>query len=318
MKRRGTFGLGLVVLLLALVPATGASGTPQTPRFEGFGTTFKLQGTNGYEIWVAAYSRRRDGQGWVSISVGGKHVFATYRAPARVRGEAARDTTATSIEADLGKLGRVDLLLNRSGREESFRYRCGGPRVTYERGVYEGTFEFEGEGGYTGAVASSIPFAPGSFFLAGDCNGSGWGESAGSGVTGARLKGLSFAHDRILTFKVNKNGPRSNVIYSASVREQLEGVYIYRTIEGTAAPAAFHFDPDLQSATLSPPAPFSGSATARRNPDSLLLTWHGDLELAFPGRTISLDGPSVHVSLVHAHFTRSSDSSVTVGLSSRS
>ncbi|HEY3552160.1 MAG TPA: hypothetical protein VGK66_00590, partial [Solirubrobacterales bacterium] len=163
MKRRGIFGLGLVVLLVALLPASGASGAPRTPRFEGFGTTFELQGSNGYEIWVAAYSRRRDGQGWVSISVGGKHAFTTYRAPARVRGEAARDTTATSIEADLGKLGRVDLLLNRSGREESFRYRCGGPKVTYEPGVYEGTFEFAGEGGYTGAVASSIPYAPGSF-----------------------------------------------------------------------------------------------------------------------------------------------------------
>lgn len=312
MKRRGIFGLGLLMLLVALWPASGALGALQKTRFEGFGTTFELQGTNGYEIWVAAYSRRRDGEGWIAISVGGKHAFTTYRAPARVRGEAARDTTATSIEADLGKLGRVDLLLDRSGREESFRYRCGGPKATYEPGVYEGTFDFEGEGGYTRATASSIPFAPGSFFLSGDCNGSGWGESAGSGIRGARLKGLSFAHDRILTFKVNKNGRHSNVVYSASIKEQLAGVYIYRSIEGTAGPAAFRFDPDLRSATLRPPSPFSGSATARRDPNSLLLAWHGNLELAFPGRTISLAGPSVHVSLAHAHFTRSNDSSVTV------
>jgi hypothetical protein len=314
MKQRGTFGLGLVVLLVALVPATGASGALSKARFEGFGTTFELQGTNGYEVWVSAYSRRRDGRGWISIGVGGKHAAAIYRAPARVRGEAERDSTATAIDADLGKLGRVDLLLNRSGREESFRWRCGGPKETYEPGTYEGTFEFEGEGGFTRAAAISVPFAPGSFFLRGDCNGGGYGESRGAGIPGARLKGLSFAHDRILAFQVNKNSRHSRVVYSASLREQKEGVRIYRTIEGTAGPGAFRFDPDLDSATLSPSSPFSGSATARKEPKSLLLTWQGNLTLAFPGHTVPLAGPGTYVNLQHAHFTRSNDSSVTVGI----
>jgi hypothetical protein len=315
MRKRAIFGLGLVTLLVALVPVAGAAGTPQVSRFEGFGTTFKLQGTNGYEIWVSAYSRRRDGRGWISVGVGGKHAAATYRAPARVLGEAARDSTATSIEADLGRLGRVDLLLNRSGREESFRFPCAGPKFSYEPGVYEGTFEFAGEEGFTRATASSIPFEPGSFFLAGDCNGSGYGEATGGpDIAGARLKGVSFGHDRILTFQVNKNNPRSRVVYTASVREQLGGVYIYRTIEGSAGPGAFRFDPHLRSARLSPPAPFSGSATARRDRSSLLLSWQGNLVLAFPGHTIPLAGPSVHVSLVHAHFTRSNSGSVAVGI----
>lgn len=313
MKRRGSYGLGLVVLLVALVSATGASGALSKARFAGFGTTFKLQGTNGYGVWVSAYSRRRDGRGWISIGVGGKHAAAVYRAPARVVGEAARDSTATAIEADLGKLGRVDLVLNRSGREESFRWSCGGPRETYEPATYEGTFEFEGEGGFTRAAASSVPFAPGSFFLRGDCNGGGYGESRGAGILGARLKGLSFAHDRILTFQVNKNSRHSRVVYSASLREQQEGVRIYRTIEGTAGPSAFRYDPDLRAATLSPPVPFAGMATARRDPGSLQLIWNGNLTLAFPGHTISLAGPGTYVNLQHAHFTRSNDSSVTVG-----
>lgn len=317
MKRRGSFGLGLVVFLVALVPASGAVGAPQLPRFQGFGTTFELQGSNGYEIWVSAYSRRRDGLGWISIGVGGKHGSAFYRAPARVRGEAARDSTATSIEADLGSLGRVDLLLNRSGREESFRFPCGGPKETYEPGVYEGAFEFKGEDGYTSVAATSVPFQPAAFFSIRDCNGSGSGEATGTRVPGARLKGISFAHDRILTFQVNKNNAHSHALYSASVREQRDGIYIYRTTEGTAGPAAFQFDPHLRSATLSPPAPFSGSATARREPDSLLLKWQGNLKLAFPGRTVSLTESSVHVSLAHAHLTRSSSADVEVGLRSR-
>jgi hypothetical protein len=52
----------------------------------------------------------------------------------------------------------------------------------------------------------------------------------------------------------------------------------------------------------------------RRDRNSLLLSWHGNLKLSFPGRTISLAGPGVHVSLVHAHFTRSKTGSVKVGL----
>src|SRR3954469_22385762 len=100
MKRRGSFGLGLVVFLVALVPAAGAVGASQAPRFEGFGTTFELQGSNGYDIWVSAYSRQRDGQGWISIAIAGRHSTAFYRAPARVRGEAARDSMATSVEPD--------------------------------------------------------------------------------------------------------------------------------------------------------------------------------------------------------------------------
>lgn len=314
MKRRGTFGLALVMCLAALLPPTVAAAGLPNASFEGFGTTFELQGTNGYDILISAYSRRRDGQGWISITVTGKHAAAFYRAPARVRGEAARDSTATLIEADLGKLGRVDLLLNRSGHEESFRLPCGGPKETFEPGVYEGTIEFEGEDGYTRAAASSVAFAPGLLFRSIDCNGSGSGESAGTGIPGARLKGLSFAHDRILTFQVNKNSRHSRVFYSASVREQRNGIDIYRTIEGTAGPGAFDFDPDLRSATLTPPSPFSGSATARRDRDSLLLSWQGSLKLTFPGRTVSLIGPSVHVSLVHAHLTRSNSSHVEVGV----
>lgn len=33
--------------------------------------------------------------------------------------------------------------------------------------------------------------------------------------------------------------------------------------------------------------------------------WDGDLTLDFPGRTVPLAGRAVHVSIVHARFTRS-------------
>jgi len=300
----------LTALLVALLPVPSEAAA--LPRFEGFATEFKLEGSNSYEIWVSAYAPRHNGEGWISLVVAGKHATAFYRAPALVIGEAARDTTATAVKADLGSLGRVDLLLERSGTEEPFRWPCGGPRESYEPGTYRGVFEFKGEEGYTSASASEVRFDPLPFFLAHGCGGSGSGEARGPGSPGARLKGVSFAHDRILTFQVNKNNRHSSVIYSASLREQRDGVQIYRTIQGTAGPGAFSFDRDLGKATLSPPAPFSGSATLRRDPDSLLADWQGNLKLAFPGHTIPLADPGVHVGIEHAHLTRSDDSSVGV------
>ncbi|HEX5592697.1 MAG TPA: hypothetical protein VFX35_05060 [Solirubrobacterales bacterium] len=313
MKRRRIAGAALVVLLVALLPAsTGAAGL-QKARFEGVGASFKLRAGNGYTAWVSAYSLRRDGKGWISIAIVGDRAAAFYRAPARVTGEPARDATATALEADLGRLGRVDLLLERSGVEKTVRWKCGGPKVTYEPGVYRGVFEFKGEDGYTSASASEVSLDPMPFFPATGCGSSGHGETWGPGIPGARLKGLSFAHDRILTFQVNKNNRRSRVVYSASVHEQRDGIRIYRTIQGTAGPGAFSFDRDLDSATLRPPAPFSGSATLRRDPDSLLAGWQGNLQLTFPGHTIPLADPGVHVSLVHAHLTGGDSGSVVIG-----
>jgi hypothetical protein len=311
MKGRGIIVAVLMALLVALLPVPSEAAA--LPRFEGFATEFKLEGSNGYEIWVSAYAPRHNGKGWISLAIAGKHAAAFYRAPALVIGEAARDTTATAVKADLGSLGRVDLMLERSGLEEPFRWPCGGPKESYEPGTYRGIFEFKGEEGYTGASVSEVRLDPLPFFLAYGCGGSGSGEARGPGLPGARLKGVSFAHDRILTFQVNKNNQRSPTIYSASLQEQQEGIRIYRTIQGTAGSGAFSFDRDLGRATLSPPAPFSGSATLRRDPDSLLADWQGNLKLAFPGHTIPLADPGVHVGIEHAHLTRSDDSSVEVG-----
>lgn len=115
--------------------------------------------------------------------------------------------TDTTIEADLGSLGRVDLHLNPSGRQK------------------------------------------------------GYGESAGPGGVGARIRGFSFAHGRTLSFQVNKNHARSRAIFTAEIRERHDNVLIDRTVKGDAPANAFRFDPDLKTARLSPPAPFSGSAT---------------------------------------------------------
>jgi hypothetical protein len=63
--------------------------------------------------------------------------------------------------------------------------------------------------------------------------------------------------------------------------------------------SAFHYDRKVRTATLSPPATFAGSASLRRDPNVVSPLWSGNLMLAFPGQTVPIAGPAVHVSLEH-------------------
>jgi hypothetical protein len=139
------------------------------------------------------------------------------------------------------------------------------------------------------------------------------GSVTGSGIPGARLKGVSFAHGRVLRFQFNKNHQHTKVVFDASLHERRGDVTIFREVQGTVGSGAFLYTKDLRTVALHPPAPFSGDATAHRDPNSFMRTLGGDLELHFSGRTVALTGPAVPISVVHARFTRSNDSSVSVG-----
>lgn len=202
-----------------------------------------------------------------------------------------------------------------SGREKTAHPKCLGGAQTYEPGTYEGLIEFNGEGGYTRARDNRVAQLPAwlVFSNRGLC-GSGYGEISGPGEPGARLRGVSFADGRNLSFQVNKNRPGAQTIFTASLKERLDGIRIDRTLSGEAPPSAFCFDHALRTATLSPPPPFSGSASLGRDRNSFSPIWTGDLALDFPGSPdVSLAGSDVHVSLVHARFTRSNTANVEIG-----
>lgn len=296
MRRSSIICLGLVALLSALLPATaGAFGASYGS--EGAATGFSLDGSNGYSIFVYAYSERADGQGRITISVDRKGESAFYSAPAEV--------TATKVFADLGRLGTINATLHLSGHEKTVPF-CGRLKVPFEPGYYEGTLKFRGEGGYVQADQTRAPLSPFPFPRSG-CHGGGSGEELNSpDLPGARLRALSFAGGRILSLQVNKNRPKAPAFYSVNLRERRDGVKIKRAIEGKAPASAFAFTHDLGTATLRPPSPFSGTASIARSEDSFSPLWAGDLAVDLPGRPeVPLAGPGVHVSLVHARFTRS-------------
>jgi hypothetical protein len=286
----------------SLAPAITMAATLEPDVTEG---GFRMKGSHGYWIAVAVFSV--DGRrGRIYITARRRDANVSYVAPAKV--------TADAIHADLGRIGRVDVTRHALGGEKTVHPKCLGGAQTYEPATYEGVIEFNGEEGFTRVRASRVAVLPAWIvFTAGACGG-GYAEAIGSDEPGARLRGVSFAHGRNLSFQVNKNSPTARVVFKASLKERRNGVRIEREVEGVAPGGAFRFGRRLRTASLSPSAPFSGSASLGRSLNSFWPIWTGDLALDFPGRAaVPMAGHDVHVSLVHARFKRSSGSTAGIG-----
>jgi hypothetical protein len=307
--RRGLLSGGvLLALVCAVALAATASAKPvKRPQPVPYPpNSFELEGTNGFTIDGSMYlSEAYSGRGAFSVTAIRGHESVTYAVPARV--------TANSVRADLGRLGRVDLTLHPSGGETTAKLDCSKESVAYEPATFEGIFEFHGEGGFTRATATTMAAVP-SFGLPRSTCGTSLGEALGDRrLPGARLRAVSFAGGRTLRFQLNKNWPMGKTLYTATIDERRGGMRVHRELSGTAPAGAFRFDRRLRTATISPPAPFSGTARVTRSRNSLSPLFGGDLKLAFPGRTVELDGPAVHVSLEPARQTRGEGGNVSVG-----
>jgi len=291
----------LCICLLAFSVAAPAAAARELPDFHSAG--FGLQGTNGYKIGFSSFSERPYGRGTAGVVVfrkGRKAGAAFYRTSAIVSDD--------FVKADLGPFGKVDMAIRPSGRTRKVHIACTKESYEFEPTAYEGTFEFRGEGGFTRARTTQAHLSPVVSFCGA---GGGYGESRGPGAPGAHLSGVSFDHGRKVSFDFVKNHPtRGRVKYEAEIRERRAGVSIFRTVDGWAGAGAFRFADDLSTASLQPPAPFSGSASLLRSRDSVFPRWRGDLTVDFVGRPgVRLAGPGIHASIVHACFRVSGDSS---------
>lgn len=300
----------ILALVFAVLTAGIATAAPPGPT-ETIGppTGFELQGTDGYTIFGSAYGAGFGRPGGLVLTVRRGEEVVTYSAPAKV--------TAHSIRADLGRLGRVDLVLHKSGEEETAHLGCLRDSETFEAGTWQGMVEFDGEAGYTHARATQLVGLPSLSVLAEGpvCNQQSSGESFGPGERGARLKAASYARGRTIDLQINKNRRRGVTLFTASLLERRRGIRIHRELSGTAPADAFRYDQKVRTATLDLPAPFSGSGHLRRSPNAVAPLWTGNLTLAFPGRTVPLAGPDFHVSLEHAEQTHGEDAgSISFGI----
>lgn len=284
--RSRLFGfLVMVGAALLLVPIALASASePLVPP------AFRLQASNGYTLSVIAFENRRTGRGGVDLIMRSRHAAVFYGAPAAVG--------PTSIEADLGAIGRIDVNFVSSGQSHSERSDCGGKPVLVDSGRYEGGIDLEGEEGYSEAHASS---ARGEVKTVLNllCSGGPRSEGVGGHSPGARLT-VAHRGARRFEFTAMKNGPTRPVRFAASVSERRGRLSIFRGTGVTAAPGSFDFDVPSGTAQVSPPQPFSGEASYFRTAGKRA-TWQGDLSVDLPGRAnFQLTGRGTRVGLIRA------------------
>jgi hypothetical protein len=101
---------------------------------------------------------------------------------------------------------------------------------------------------------------------------------------------------------VIKNRPKARAHYEVGISEMSNGISIGR-FAGLVTPAGtFTYDPKVLTATLSPPAPFSGSAQFHRSAKPAN-RWSGNLTVDLPGRAgVKLTGGGLTARLAHAHW----------------
>jgi len=275
----------LLGTLLATTPTASAKGLPYPPGFT-------IEASNGYSMFVVAVEARRGHPPTIAIFVTGKNDGVFYSAPATV--------TEKSIQASLGSLGEIAVTFHPSEQARTERSKCGGKPASFDSGYYEGTIDFHGEEGFTEIGATRAPGDVG-FLLNLVCPGIS-GGSGGPFMPGAELDVDAHDHKFGPHLMVVKNRPKARAHYEVGVSEISNGISIGRFAGLIASAGTFTYDPKVQTATLRPPAPFSGSAQFHRSA-KLSNRWTGNLTVDLPGKAgVKLTGRDLKAKLAHAHW----------------
>jgi hypothetical protein len=238
---------------------------------------FRLEASNGYSIHALAFDGDQRGEhDGLLLFVSRKDSGATYFVRRGVQ------VTETTVAADLGKLGSIDLEFVPSGKTRVERSACNPQPIEVDSGFYEGRIDFEGEERYTEAHRTR---ARGEIRLQVSliCGG-GRDEGSGGHAPGARLRLQRRWDGGHLKFEATKNSPTRPSRFRASIEETRDGLAIDRGVEAATGPGGFEFDVPNQSALLSPPSPFSGSASFQGSKAGVGRL-EGQILVDFPGRS---------------------------------
>jgi hypothetical protein len=290
---RVSLAAGLAAVVFAAAISTSVAMAGQRGQVDGpplVPPGFRLHASNGYMLSVLSLENPRGGRDWVYLTMRSRHAAVLYLAPAVVG--------STSIEADLGAIGRIDVNFVSSGESQEEHSDCGGKPVPVDTGHYEGIVDFVGEEGYSEVHASS---ARGEIKEALNlvCPGGPESEGFGGHSPGARLT-VAHSHGRRFEFSAMKNSPTRPARFNASISERQGRLFIIRGVETTGAAGSFDFDVPSGTADVTPPKPFAGEASYLRPPGKKA-RWQGDLSVDLPGRAdVRLTGAGTRASLVRA------------------
>jgi hypothetical protein len=228
-------------------------------------TGFRLQASNGYRIFVVGLPGRTAARhDIVGLRAETDGAFSTYI----VRG----NVTSKTIKAQIGGLGTIDMSFHRTRGIHHVRPRCAKHPYKVKAGVWRGSIDFTGESGYT--TVSATEAKPTWLYGPASC-----GSVRGS-TTGAWLNNSG----RDTHFEAYQNGgPGTRTDFNATVYHSSKRMGIVREVWTHGPADAFTYNGKLTKARVTPPAPFSGSATYRRSGRYGKGTMNGDLSATFPG-----------------------------------
>lgn len=284
--------VGAMLAAMALAPGASAA-EPVKLDFNG---AIELEGSNGFHVFglVASF----EGKAQVSLVVTKGEEAAIYTA----RGVG----TTNSVDVDFGQLGKVDLEVVPTGKEETIGSKCGGKgkKTKVPASEFVGTLEFHGEGGFTEFTTTHLPLRlnPLLDLLCGARTGV--LTTSGASLGGVLVKAKAADGPKLV---IQQNHPGAPVFYEAHMQEKEGTVQVSRTVSGHLGAGAIRYAPSLESASFTAAAPFTGSATytGRTPPRSASPgtgTWRGSLKIDFPGHLdVPLTGPGFKATIVHAH-----------------
>jgi hypothetical protein len=288
MKRHALIGAiwGGTLVALLIPPAAAVAKHGEDVIEASQSVEFTLKGSNGY-----------------SISVSGNRETVTLTAK-RGSSSVAYITdgfaSPTKIKARLGRLGRVSMRFHPRGeptRIPASQSGCRGGAETVRSGTWVGRIEFDGEQAYTAVHATrakgTVTRSPklrcsNQEGKEGDSSGTQWTVLSASSDT----RPISFAVF-LVTSETHPNLDFSGV--GASLFEvRGRTLAILRSINSIVKNDAVTLNEDgnqITSATIAPPAPFTGTAAFQRTQGSEG-SWTGTLAGDFPGRgEVTLAGP---------------------------
>jgi hypothetical protein len=273
MRHALVFAGVLLVVLLVTVPALAGNPDREVER----DVEFSLD-VEGFTVRVDVDNNDGDVNATLILSRGPQ--FAYYTAPAKV--------TADRVTAQFGSLGALDYHFTPK------RNGSGDCDYDSEEGeaVFEGTFVFTGENGY---VHFEAPGAEGSFRIDPAPKNCGQIRLARRGVpysptysgegatleagTGSWAKGKP---REVNVYDLGKKG-QNQVVVDAFLGEVREGMSVARGVQLIAGSGAFRWDLEKGTATLRPPAPFTGWAMFKRRGNGRPGTWKGSMGMPLLG-----------------------------------
>jgi hypothetical protein len=292
--------LGLAAL--AGLPQGAAAGAHANIRkAPGESAAFTLAGSNGYSLYfksekgqlAVVVSRRRPSS--ATISPLGKLVPANSGAASESTYFLNTGRDPSKIDADLGALGQVSLTFQPSGEKkvtfvdlESKSEKCvGAAKVVRRLGSFVGTVNFRGENGYTSAEATSVPGTVGTspFRNCTTLRGAAGDAPLPTAPPDAFLTATGAGSFLAL------HGPDETRFTALAADYLGDGLNVFRQATAIGGQSAFRLGRRRGAswANLSPPPPFSGTASYR-HPQGAPPSWRGDLSVEFPGAVLPLTG----------------------------